>query len=191
LVEGYNGKTTSKMTLIRQGKTTEKWLRPFGDRSVELHFGFCFQQNAYGGWGRGLRDTGRGLQESPESRVIADIARDRDSKTSPRMNSDDTDQESLRWSGMRSRNLFVFLIEAWGEGGVASPIQVLHSRQRRPLFQDDKVEARRFHAARTYSIAVAAVIARDRKSKTAVALSLPLLPTDFRSRVKKALTGPF
>jgi hypothetical protein len=52
--------------------------------------------------------------KSPESRVIADIARDRESKTSPRMNSDDTDQESLRWSGMRSRNLFVFLIEAWG-----------------------------------------------------------------------------
>jgi hypothetical protein len=50
--------------------------------------------------------------------VIAGIARDRESKTSPRVNSDDTDQESLRWSGMRSRNLFVFLIEAWGKGGV-------------------------------------------------------------------------
>jgi hypothetical protein len=23
------------------------------DRSVELHFGFCFQQSAYGGWGSG------------------------------------------------------------------------------------------------------------------------------------------
>jgi hypothetical protein len=79
--------------------------------------------------GRGLRDIGRGLQESPESRVIADIARDRKNK--------------------------------------------------------------RFHAARPYSIAVIADIARDRKSKTAVALSLPLLPTDFSSRVKKALTGPF
>jgi hypothetical protein len=107
------------MTPIRRAKTTEKGFRPFGHRSVELHFGFCFQQNAYGGWGRGLKDTGRGLQESPESRVIADIARDRDSKTSPRMNSDDTDQESLRWSGMRSRNLFVFLIEAWGWGCIA------------------------------------------------------------------------
>jgi hypothetical protein len=38
---------------------------------------------------------------------------------------------------------------------------------------------------------VIADIARDRKSKTAVALSLPLLPTDSSSRVKKALTGPF
>jgi hypothetical protein len=33
--------------------------------------------------------------KSPESRVIADIARDRKSKTSPRMNTDDTDQESV------------------------------------------------------------------------------------------------
>jgi hypothetical protein len=65
-------------------------------------------------------------------------------RTSPQMNIDYTDQESLGWSGMRSRNLFVFLIEAWGEGGGASPIQVLHSRQRRPLFQDNKVEARDF-----------------------------------------------
>jgi hypothetical protein len=50
LAEGYKGKKTSKMTPIRLAKTTEKELRPLGDRSVELHFDVCFQQNAYGGW---------------------------------------------------------------------------------------------------------------------------------------------
>jgi hypothetical protein len=86
--EGYKAKKTGKMTPIRLAKTTEKELRPFGDRSVELHFDFCFQQNVYGGWGRGLKDTGRGLWGSPESRVIADIARDRKGKgkTLPRIN---------------------------------------------------------------------------------------------------------
>jgi hypothetical protein len=44
--EGYKAKKTGKMTPIRLAKTTEKELRPFGDRSVELHFDFCFQQNA-------------------------------------------------------------------------------------------------------------------------------------------------
>jgi hypothetical protein len=58
------------MTPIRLAKMREKGLRQFGDRSVELHFGFCFQQNVYGGWVAGLKDTGRGPQESPESRVI-------------------------------------------------------------------------------------------------------------------------
>jgi hypothetical protein len=103
------------MTSIRLAKTTEKGLWPFGDRSVELHFGFCFQQNAYGGWGRGLRDAGRGTQKD---RVIG-TSGDRvigKTRTSPQMNIDYTDQESLGWSGMRSRNLFVFLIEAWGVG---------------------------------------------------------------------------
>jgi hypothetical protein len=38
------------MTPIWLAKMTEKGLRPLGDRSVELHFGFCFQQNTYGGW---------------------------------------------------------------------------------------------------------------------------------------------
>jgi hypothetical protein len=38
---------------------------------------------------------GEGGRKSPESSVIADIARDRKSKTSPRMNTDDTDQESV------------------------------------------------------------------------------------------------
>jgi len=49
------------MTPIRLVKTSEKGLRPLGHRSVELHFSFCFQQNVLGGWGRGLKDTGRGL----------------------------------------------------------------------------------------------------------------------------------
>jgi hypothetical protein len=43
--EGYKGKKSGKMTPIRQGKATEKELRPLGDRSVELHFDFYFQQN--------------------------------------------------------------------------------------------------------------------------------------------------
>jgi len=51
--EGYKGKKTSKMTPFRQGKTGEKRLRPLGHRSVEWHFDFCFQQNAYGGWDPG------------------------------------------------------------------------------------------------------------------------------------------
>jgi hypothetical protein len=42
--EGYKGKKTGKMTPIRQGKTTEKRLRPVGHRSVELRLGVCFQQ---------------------------------------------------------------------------------------------------------------------------------------------------
>src|ERR1043166_3746217 len=35
------------MTPIRQGKPTEKVLRPLGDRSVELGLGVCFQQKWY------------------------------------------------------------------------------------------------------------------------------------------------
>jgi len=121
LAEGYKGKKTGKSTPIRRAKTTEKGLRPFGDRSVELHFSFCFQQNVMGGGGRGLKDTGRGLARkarlSPESRVIAVIARDRKGKTPPRINTDERGSGNV-WdgSGMRSRNFFVFLIEAWGEG---------------------------------------------------------------------------
>jgi hypothetical protein len=34
--------------------------RPFGDRSVELRFGFCFQQKCYGGWGSGSRTQAEG-----------------------------------------------------------------------------------------------------------------------------------
>ena len=44
------GKKTGKMTPIGLAKVIEKGLRPFGHRSVELQFGVCFQQNAYGGW---------------------------------------------------------------------------------------------------------------------------------------------
>jgi len=45
-----NGKPRLKLSLIEALKSGEKGLRPFGDRSVELGFDFCFQQNAYGGW---------------------------------------------------------------------------------------------------------------------------------------------
>jgi hypothetical protein len=48
--EGYNSEKTYPMTRMALAKTMEKELRPFGHRSVELHFTFCFQQNAYGGW---------------------------------------------------------------------------------------------------------------------------------------------
>jgi len=60
--EGYKNKKTGKMTPIQQGKTTERGVRLVGHRSVELKLSVCLQQNAYGGWGRGLKDTGRGLQ---------------------------------------------------------------------------------------------------------------------------------
>jgi len=73
------------------------------DSPVELHFDFCFQQNAYGGWVGVLRDAGRGLwraerayrrdrrnrPSSPSSRGIGK------SKSSPLMNADDTNQESV------------------------------------------------------------------------------------------------
>jgi hypothetical protein len=62
------------MTSIRLAKTIEKELRPLGDRSVELHFDFCFQQNAYGGWGPWLRVIGRGPQEIAMIAMIAKIA---------------------------------------------------------------------------------------------------------------------
>jgi hypothetical protein len=42
--EGYKGKRTSKMTPILLAKTIEKRLRQLVDKTVELHFGFCFQQ---------------------------------------------------------------------------------------------------------------------------------------------------
>jgi hypothetical protein len=44
--EGYKSKKTGKMTPIRLAKTIEKGLRHPFDRPFELHFGFCFQQNA-------------------------------------------------------------------------------------------------------------------------------------------------
>jgi len=48
--EGCKGEMTGKMTPIRPAKTTEKGFDRSVDRSVELHLGFCLQQNAYGGW---------------------------------------------------------------------------------------------------------------------------------------------
>jgi hypothetical protein len=49
------------------------------------------QQNPYGG-GVWLKNAGRGLQGIAGIADIAVIARDRKSKTSPRINTDDTDQ---------------------------------------------------------------------------------------------------
>jgi hypothetical protein len=45
-----NQKTEPKLRLIVTLKNGEKEHRPLGDRSVELHFSFCYEQNAYGGW---------------------------------------------------------------------------------------------------------------------------------------------
>jgi hypothetical protein len=56
-----NEKTRLKLGRVGRLKNTKKELRPVGDRSVEWHFGFCFQQNVYGGVGLWLRDAGRGL----------------------------------------------------------------------------------------------------------------------------------
>jgi hypothetical protein len=47
-----------------------------------------FSTKLYGGWDPWLRDTGRRLRESPESRVIADIARE--SKRQNRLTTKDT-----------------------------------------------------------------------------------------------------
>jgi hypothetical protein len=49
------------MTRIWLAKTIEKGLRPFGHRSVELQFGFYFQQKCYGGVDLWLKDASRGL----------------------------------------------------------------------------------------------------------------------------------
>jgi len=102
--EGYKSKKTGKMTPIRQRKTSEKELRPLGHRSVELGFDFCFQQNVYGGWGRGLKDTGRGLQASPWSPESHVIARDRKGKgkTLPRINTDERGSGNRTW-GCKNR----------------------------------------------------------------------------------------
>jgi hypothetical protein len=60
----------------------------------EFRFGFCFQQNVYGGWGRWLKDAGRGLarESAPIAviAVIANIARDRKSKILPRIIADNS-----------------------------------------------------------------------------------------------------
>jgi len=48
--DSKNEKTRLKLSLIEALKNGKKGLRPFGHRSVEVRFDFCFQQNAYGGW---------------------------------------------------------------------------------------------------------------------------------------------
>jgi hypothetical protein len=42
-----------KWTAIEPLKNEKKGFDRSVDRTVELGFGVCFQQNAYGGWGRG------------------------------------------------------------------------------------------------------------------------------------------
>jgi len=76
-----NEKTRLKLGQIGPLKNTKKGFDRSVDRSVELGLGFCYQQSVYGGWGHWVRDAGRGTQISPESRVIAVIARDRKGKT--------------------------------------------------------------------------------------------------------------
>src|SRR5579871_226633 len=62
--------------------------------------------------------------------------RHRKGKSLPLIHTDDTDQEINPGDG--SCNRFGILVKGRGEGWVkwAAPIWVLHSRQRRPLFQD-------------------------------------------------------
>jgi hypothetical protein len=48
--DSRNEKTRLKLSRIEPLKNGKKGLRPFGHRTVELGFDFCFQQNAYGGW---------------------------------------------------------------------------------------------------------------------------------------------
>ena len=77
-----NEKTGLKLGQFRRLKSVEKDLDRSVDRSVELHLGFCLQQNAYGGWGPWLRDASRGSQgelrrhrarsENPESLTTKD-----------------------------------------------------------------------------------------------------------------------
>jgi hypothetical protein len=43
-------KSRLKLSAVGGLKNEERRLRPLGHRSVELHFGVCLQQNAYGGW---------------------------------------------------------------------------------------------------------------------------------------------
>jgi hypothetical protein len=62
LAEGHKVKKPIRMTRIGLVKMKEKRLRPSGDRSVELHLSFCFQQRSYPRVGRWLKDAGRRLQ---------------------------------------------------------------------------------------------------------------------------------
>jgi hypothetical protein len=76
-LEGEKGLTLS---LIPPAKNAKKGLRLSYDCLVEWHLSLCLQQQCLWGVGVWLKDAGRGLQESPESRVIAVIARNRKAK---------------------------------------------------------------------------------------------------------------
>jgi len=51
-----------KLTAIEALKNAKNGFDRSVDRSVELHFGLCFQQRRMGGGVFWLKDTGRGLQ---------------------------------------------------------------------------------------------------------------------------------
>ena len=57
-----NRKTGLKLNWIEVLKNGKRGFDRSVDRSVELGFGFCFQQSGYGGWGPWLRNAGRGLR---------------------------------------------------------------------------------------------------------------------------------
>jgi hypothetical protein len=48
--DSKNEKTGPKLIVIEALKSEKNGLRLSCDCLVELGFGFCFQQNAYGGW---------------------------------------------------------------------------------------------------------------------------------------------
>jgi hypothetical protein len=48
--DSKNEQTRLKLSLIEALKSGKKGFDRSVDRSVELGFDFCFQQNAYGGW---------------------------------------------------------------------------------------------------------------------------------------------
>jgi hypothetical protein len=48
--DSKNEKTRLKLSRIEALKSGKKGFDRSVDCPVELHFGFCFQQNAYGGW---------------------------------------------------------------------------------------------------------------------------------------------
>jgi hypothetical protein len=48
--DSKNEKTRLKLSLIEALKSGKKGFDRSVDCPVELHFGFCFQQSAYGGW---------------------------------------------------------------------------------------------------------------------------------------------
>jgi hypothetical protein len=48
--DSKNEKIRLKLNLVRPAKNAKTGFDRSVDRPVELHFTFCFQQNAYGGW---------------------------------------------------------------------------------------------------------------------------------------------